>query len=45
MASGITLVLVTHDEREVSSLAEEVFEMSEGKLARAAPIVRSNATT
>jgi molybdate transport system ATP-binding protein len=32
-ASDIIVVLVTHDEREVSSLAEEVFEMSEGRLA------------
>ena len=32
-ASNMTVILVTHDEREVSSLAEEVFEMSEGRLA------------
>lgn len=31
-ASNTTVILVTHDEREVSSLAEEVFEMSEGRL-------------
>jgi len=32
-ASELTLVLVTHDEREVASLAEEVYAMSEGQLA------------
>lgn len=31
--SDVALVLVTHDEREVSSLAEEVFEMSEGSIS------------
>lgn len=31
-AEDVTLVLVTHDERDVASLADEVYEMSEGEL-------------
>jgi ABC-type sulfate/molybdate transport systems ATPase subunit len=39
VAAGAALVLVTHDERDVSSLAEEIVEMEAGRLhadARAA---------
>jgi molybdate transport system ATP-binding protein len=36
-ASQATLVLVSHDERDVALLADEVFEMSEGVLRPASP--------
>lgn len=36
-ASDIAVILVTHDERDVASLAEDVFEMADGRIATASP--------
>lgn len=43
--AGLALVLVSHDERDVSSIAEEVFEMADGRLGPGVTLATSPGST